>query len=779
MNAIERMDFFRFGSLKLRMAALYAALFAAVLAVILAIVGGAIDRFAENAATNDLATNARVFEEILALRARQMRSSSDILSRDFGFREAVATADRPTLASALGSLRERSGSSSAFVVGYDASLIGSTGDAMPDPARLWNALDNGQSYGVITQGGQLALAAASPIEVPDLVGWLVVTQPLDQAELSRLVNLGAIDLDASVIRKANLPRALANAPPGEVFERSGSSRTLYRMSNLRTLEEDLNPVLLLQYPLSRSLAQYSSIRWLLAALAGAGLLLVVALSWRVAKTITAPLRKLDEATRIIGAGERVALSVETNDEIGRLAASFNQMMEAIEERERQIVHVGLHDGLTNLPNRKLFAEQLTLALSRRRKERQVMVASADLDDFKAVNATLGHPAGDAMLVELAKTLQRDLPNGTSARLGGDEFAIMIDDIAPGTNLDALARKIQSCFAQGIAGRKTAVTVSLGIAVAPGDGSDGVTLMKHADLALDRAKREGRGCQHFFEPSLDEHARQRRQLELDLREAVVQGGFELYFQPLYSLKEDRLKGFEALIRWNHSSRGMVAPGEFIGLAEETGLILPIGDWVVEEACRQAKHWPGDLSVAVNISPRQFAAPNLIERIKVSIAASGIEPHRLELEITESVFIADVETTLATLHELRQLGVQIALDDFGTGYSSLSYLRSFPFDKVKIDRSFVSDLASGGNGHAIIRAITTLARALGMETLAEGVEHHEQLAILRREGCESIQGFLLSRPMPARDIEAWLSLDETRNVFFDARDSEKAKPLRAAQ
>ncbi|QQN73978.1 bifunctional diguanylate cyclase/phosphodiesterase [Croceicoccus sp. YJ47] len=781
MSAFERIDFFRFGSLKLRMTALYAALFAAVLAVVLAIVGQAIDRFAENAATHDLAANARVFEEILALRARQMRSSSEVLSRDFGFREAVATADRPTLASALDSLRERSGSRSAFVVGYDASLVGSTGDAMPDPAELWNALDNGQGYGVITQGGQLALAAASPIEVPDLVGWLVVTQPLDQAELSRLVDLGAIDLGASVMRRARLPQAIANAPPGEVFERGEGERMLYRVSNLRTLEDDLHPVLVLQYSLTRSLAQYSSIRWLLAALAGAGLALVVALSWRVAKTITAPLRKLDEATRIISAGERVALSVETDDEIGRLAASFNTMIEAIEEREKRIVHVGLHDGLTNLPNRKLFAEQLALALSRRRENRQVMVICADLDDFKAVNETLGHPAGDTMLVELAHTLRQSLPNGTTARLGGDEFAIMIDDIAPGENLDALARRVQTCFAKDIeiAGRKTVATASLGIAVAPGDGADGVTLMKHADLALHRAKSGGRACHHFFEPALDEQARHRRQMELDLRDAIANGGFELHFQPLYSLREDRLKGFEALIRWNHPTRGMVAPGDFIGLAEETGLIIAIGEWVVHEACRQASQWPGDLSVAVNISPRQFAAPELIERIKASIAATGIAPRRLELEITESIFIADVETTLAALHDLRRLGVRIALDDFGTGYSSLGYLRSFPFDKVKIDRSFVNDLTDGGNGHAIIRAITTLAAALGMETLAEGVENRNQLAILRREGCESIQGFLLSRPMPVCDMKDWLNRRNARNFVTDMLDCDEPAMIHATQ
>ncbi|MBY6015104.1 EAL domain-containing protein [Qipengyuania gaetbuli] len=761
MTALGRIDLLRFGSLKLRMAALYAALFAAVLATILIIVGQGIGRFAEDATTRDLAANARVFDEILVLRARQMRSSTDVLSRDFGFREAVATNDRPTLSSALDSLRSRSGSNSAFVVGYDATLTGSSGDAMPNPMELWNALDEGETYGVIRQGDKLALAAASPIKVPDLVGWLVVTQPLDNSELARLVGLAAIDLEASVVRRADLPALIAHAPTGKVFERSEGERFLYRVSELPTLEDELRPQLVLKHSLTRSLAEYSAIRWLLAALAGAGLLLVVALSWRVAKTMTAPLRKLDEATRLISAGERVEVPVETNDEIGRLANSFNVMIEAIDEREKRIVHVGLHDGLTNLPNRKLFTEQLTLALARRKDNQMVMVVYADLDDFKVVNDTLGHPAGDALLRDVAKFLRKDLSDATVARLGGDEFAILIEMIPTDEDLNSLAHKVQSCFMRiiDIEGQKADCSASLGIAVAPSDGDDGVTLMKHADLALYRAKNEGKSCYHFFEPSLDEQARQRRQMELDLRRAISDGEFELFFQPLYSLTEEKLKGFEALIRWNHPKRGMVPPVEFIPLAEETGLILPIGEWVIREACHQASQWDDDLAVAVNISPKQFSSPDLVAKILNAIAASGIAPRRLELEITESIFIAQVEKTMAILHKLRDLGVRIALDDFGTGYSSLSYLRSFPFDKVKIDRSFVTDLANGENGHAIIRAITTLAEALGMETLAEGVEDIEQLDILRREGCRSIQGFLLSRPMSAQQVQSWASMGST--------------------
>ena len=360
---------------------------------------------------------------------------------------------------------------------------------------------------------------------------------------------------------------------------------------------------------------------------------------------------------------------------------------------------------------------------------------------------------------MARHLRAELPDALVARLGGDEFAMMIESIGADQSVAAIAERVRECFDRTVMldGQQAVCTASLGIAIAPSDGTDGMELMKHADLALYRAKDDGKATYHFFEPALDEQARQRRQMELDLRRAIREGGFELHFQPLYNIAENTLQGFEALIRWPHPELGLISPSDFIPLAEETGLIVPIGEWVIREACRQASVWPEDMSVAVNVSPKQFGTPGLPQAIMQALLTSGLAPGRLELEITESIFIANVEKTLATLHGLRDLGVRIALDDFGTGYSSLSYLRSFPFDKVKIDRSFVEDLANDGNAHAVIRAITTLADALGMETLAEGVEAPEQLDILRREGCGFIQGFLFSEPLAAQDVARLLKLD----------------------
>jgi diguanylate cyclase (GGDEF)-like protein len=495
---------------------------------------------------------------------------------------------------------------------------------------------------------------------------------------------------------------------------------------------------------------------LVVAIALGELALVVALSRALTRTITRPLNELLHATRSITKGGKARVVVDSGDEIGKLAASFNTMVDAIETRERRITHVALHDALTGLPNRQYFVEQLDQALQRRTANARVLVAYIDLDDFKLVNDTLGHAAGDRLLCDVSDQLQAEFPDALIARLSGDEFAAMIRDLPLNANLAAIANRLQGCFARGLVleGDNAEVSASIGIAVAPEDGGDGAELLKNADLALYRAKQHGKASHHFFEQALDERARERRQLERDLRTAIQHGGFQLHFQPLYSLTEDRLKAFEALVRWPHPTLGMIAPNDFIPLAEETGLIMQIGEWVMREACHQAQGWPEPLSVAVNLSSKQFLSPALPAMVVQALAASGLPPQRLELEITESAFIDNVDKTLETLHALQALGVRITLDDFGTGYTSLGHLRLFPFNKLKIDQTFVRDLAPQGNAHAVIRAIVTLADALGIETLAEGVEEPSQLAVLRQEGCQQIQGFLLSRPIVGHAVGPYI-------------------------
>lgn len=501
---------------------------------------------------------------------------------------------------------------------------------------------------------------------------------------------------------------------------------------------------------------------LLIALLAGELVLVLVLGLALARTITRPLGDLTRAARNIARGHRTRIVVDSHDEVGHLAANFNAMVEALETRERRITHVALHDALTGLPNREYFSEQLEQALQRRRGDARVLVAFIDLDDFKMVNDTLGHAAGDQLLCDVAATLQAELPEAQIARLSGDEFVALIRDLPVEADLAGLAMRMQNCFARSVVldGTKAAASASIGIAVAPEDGTEGSVLLKNADLALYRAKHAGKGGHHFFESSLDERARHRRRMEADLCTAIRDGAFELHFQPLYSLTEDRLTAFEALVRWPHPTLGLISPNDFIPLAEQTGLIMEIGEWVMREACRKAHSWPQPLSVAVNLSSKQFLNPALPAMVVQALAASGLPPQRLEVEITENAFTANIAKTLETLHALQGLGVRIALDDFGTGYSSLSFLRLFPFDKLKIDQTFVRDLAEEGNAHAVIRAITTLADALGIETLAEGVEEPGQLAVLRQEGCRQIQGFLLSRPIIDSDVAAFINTYASR-------------------
>jgi diguanylate cyclase (GGDEF)-like protein len=418
-----------------------------------------------------------------------------------------------------------------------------------------------------------------------------------------------------------------------------------------------------------------------------------------------------------------------------------------------------HDALTNLPNRTLFRERLERALQLAKRGDQLAVFCLDLDHFKEINDSLGHPVGDALLSAVASRLRTCLTDSdTVARLGGDEFAIvqLCANCEP-TAVAALASQIVEIVAApyDIEGHHLVVGVSIGIALSPDDGDNPDELLKRADLALYRAKADGRGTYRFFETGMDARVQARRLMELDMRAALRREEFEVYYQPIRDLASDETAAFEALVRWNHGERGQIQPAQFIPIAEDTGLIVPLGEWVLRRACRDAAGWSKPASVAVNLSPVQFRNPDLVASVKSALADCGLPPHRLELEITESVLLQNSDAARAVLNELRAHGVKISLDDFGTGYSSLSYLRSFPFDKIKIDRSFVSELGSSDDAMAIIRAVAGLGKSLGMVTTAEGVENAEQLALLRREGCTQAQGYLFSKPRPAAEVERLLS------------------------
>jgi diguanylate cyclase (GGDEF)-like protein/PAS domain S-box-containing protein len=427
--------------------------------------------------------------------------------------------------------------------------------------------------------------------------------------------------------------------------------------------------------------------------------------------------------------------------------------------EARIAHMAHHDGLTNLPNRELFQERLKQALEQAQSgNKRVAVLCIDLDLFKNVNDSFGHPMGDRLLRLVADRLRSEVRgNNLGARLGGDEFAVILaSDVSPNEASDYAARLIKmlsACY--DIDGIEVVIGASIGIALSPGDGDTSEELMRNADMALYRAKSDGGSIHRFFEREMDRQAQKRRDVELDLRRAFANGEFEVHYQPLVDIAADRISGFESLLRWRHPEKGMISPADFIPVAEDIGLIVSLGEWVLREACSEAVKWPAEVKVAVNLSPVQFRSRNLVQVVISALAHSGLSPRRLELEITESIFLAETESNLAILHQLRELGVSISMDDFGTGYSSLSYLRSFPFDKIKIDRSFVKDLAQRPDCVAIVRAISGLGRSLNITTTAEGVETTDQLDWLRAEGCNEVQGFLFSAARPAAEVEQLLS------------------------
>ncbi|WP_213284760.1 EAL domain-containing protein [Bradyrhizobium sp. sGM-13] len=470
-------------------------------------------------------------------------------------------------------------------------------------------------------------------------------------------------------------------------------------------------------------------------------------------------------TKSIGRNGRSLRVVDQPMKGGGWVATFEDITEW-QAAQEQISHMARHDALTNLPNRRLFREQLEKALRLAKRSDQLAVLCLDLDHFKDINDSLGHPVGDALLKEVARRLGECITeNDTVARLGGDEFAIVqfcndCDPSAVSLLASHVVEKVSAPYE--IAGHHLVIGASIGISLAPEDGKNPDELLKKADLALYRAKEDGRGTYRFFETGMDARAQARRLLELDLRAALQRGEFEVYYQPIRDVAKDVVVGFEALVRWSHSLRGMISPANFIPLAEETGLIVPIGDWVLRRACVDAAQWSQDVGVAVNLSPVQFKNPNLVSTVMEALKASGLPAHRLELEITESVLLQSSEATLSVLHELRAFGVRISLDDFGTGYSSLSYLRSFPFDKIKIDRSFITELATRDDSMAIVRAVTGLGKSLGIITTAEGVETDAQFELLRQEGCTQAQGYLFSPPRPAAEVETMLSKPRARVV-----------------
>jgi diguanylate cyclase (GGDEF)-like protein len=461
------------------------------------------------------------------------------------------------------------------------------------------------------------------------------------------------------------------------------------------------------------------------------------------------------------------------------AGGWVATIEDVTERRRsdeRITHLAHYDALTDLPNRALFHERLQQQLAGLEPGQQLAVLYIDIDEFKSVNDTLGHLIGDELLKSVAVSLGRCIGNADFvARLGGDEFAIVQTAVKTDADVTDLVTRVFDAIREPYEclGHQVTTDASIGIALAPQHGADLNQILKNADLAMYAAKSAGRRTWRFFEPAMDARVKARRNMEMDLRQGIIDGAFEVHYQPCVSLLDNSITSCEALLRWRNPERGMISPAEFIPIAEETGLINQLGEWVLTTACAEAATWPAGIKLAVNVSPVQFRSGTLALKVVAALAASGLAANRLELEITEAVLIRDDDAALAILHQLRGIGVRIALDDFGTGYSSLSYLQRFPFDKIKIDRCFVTDLADPQGSSSIVQAVVNIAAARHMTTTAEGVETEQQRELLRALGCSEMQGYLFSPAKPAADIRPLLFAHDARSAAANPGPARKRR------
>lgn len=752
-----------FKRLSTKLTFLYAGLFALALGLIAVTVYVAIASNAQRAVREELAASGTVFDRVWALRTQRLRDGAELLSRDFGFRAAVATHDRPTVESAVANLRERLSLDLAFTVGVDGEVVG------VDPARmnlekLWNALDaEDGAQGVFTIDGHPYQLISAPILSPTLTGWVVFAAKLDEREMQALETLSAIGLDAQVFDQreggwisaghgpadAALSAFVGKAMHDKLHQPTmlrGGADSLVLVKPIKSLDSTSGAALVLRYPMAKAMAPY---RPLMAAVIVVGLIgaaLVAAASWALSRGLARPIIALDAAARRLQRGENVSVDVTTRDEIGRLAESFNLMAGEIRERESEMTRQALHDSETGLPNRRALERVIEARLASTAPGRQVVISAVGLDRFPAVRAAIGYELATELVAKLGQRLIEAVPGMVVGRL----TTSILCTISAVDDLDFVLKRADGVVPTLetpilIDGEPVDVHISHGLAAAtPEEGIDAARLLERALIALDQA-RDARKRLKVFDAAAYGDPAKNLSLMSEMLAAIRDGELFLNHQPKLDLRSGKIVGVEALARWNHPVRGFLRPDLFVGMAEETGHIRALTDHVLDQAIeaqarlRAAGH---DVLMSVNVSGRLIDDHEFAEHAIARVAATGA---RLIFEITETAVVGNPDVALGVLERLSEAGVQVSIDDYGSGLSSLAYLKQIRADELKIDKAFVMTLEAASKDALLVKSTVDLAHSLGMKVTAEGVETREALAALQLMGCDIAQGYHIARPM----------------------------------
>jgi diguanylate cyclase (GGDEF)-like protein len=727
-----------------------------------------------------LQTAERIFRRLISQNGQQLAQAARILSSELAFRQAIASGDHKTIASALSNHGARINSQVMMLVGLDGMVAADTraeglqGRPFPFPALLRPGSGGGSGSTLVVLGTDLYQLVVVPVLAPAPIALVAMGFAVNDRTASDLKELSGLDI-SFVTRHGGQPWRLQASTLAESQRRQLPERLYGAIAASGVLEDgeyvtlispqsgaaDTEVAAVLQERLEHALAPFRRLQQQLLGIAALGIVITLLGSLLIVRGIARPVRQLAVFARRIAAGDYTAPPrIARRDEIGDLSAAFEHMSADLAVRESRISILAYRDTLTGLPNRALFNERLQQAIALSRRLRQSLsVLIMDLDQFKYGNDTLGHHAGDLLLQEVAHRLERVLRRDTDtvSRLGGDEFAILLPT-EEATGAETIARKVLSALDEPMTleGHIIDVRASIGVAVCPEHGDDLATLLRRADVAMYLAKRNNTGFA-VYDPQYDQHSAERLSLLGELRRAVEQDELTLYYQPKVRLDGHAENFVEALVRWQHPQRGLVGPPDFIPFAEQTGYIKFITQWVLNEAVRQCARWRSEgltINVSINISARDLLSPELPQRFAEMLAQHDCDAPWIWLEITESAIFHDPGHALANLERLRAQGCRISIDDYGTGYSSLAYLKRLPVDELKIDRSFVNGMVENHNDEVIVRSTIELAHNLGLKVVAEGVETPAMLRRLQDLHCDMAQGFLLSRPIPARDIPRWM-------------------------